>query len=197
MFEQPQSSRAWNLTEVVKMTYQDGVLKTTFHQCMYGLEASDELGTAPAYKPTSVLTNHPALAEVLQQRCRGGHRHVQLVGKHACTRAAVYPRGLCTAVLKGVHAIKKELEESVLELKKIESLEECDFQSRPEDVLFEVELEDMCEQDPSTWESLAAQRWQEFSHYTVARGPAAPGETLDSTTGEILDPLKVQEGCDE
>ena len=31
----------------------------------------------------------------------------------------------------------------------------------PEDVLYEVELEDMCEQDPSTWEDLASQRWHE------------------------------------
>ena len=55
----------------------------------------------------------------------------------------------------------------------------------------------MCEQDPSTWESLATQRWQEYSHDQGARVPAAPGEVLDSTTGETLDPIKVQEGCDE
>ena len=41
IFEQPQSSRAWSLNEVVKLTYCDGVAKTTFHQCMYGLEARD------------------------------------------------------------------------------------------------------------------------------------------------------------
>ena len=62
LFEQPQSSRAWNINEVVQMTYRSHVIKTSFHQCMYGLEASDHLGTAPAYKPTSVLSNHPALA---------------------------------------------------------------------------------------------------------------------------------------
>ena len=31
IFEQPQSSRAWSLNEVVKMTYCEGVGKTTFH----------------------------------------------------------------------------------------------------------------------------------------------------------------------
>ena len=40
IFEQPQSSRAWSLNEVVNMTYRDGVAKTTFHQCMYGLVSS-------------------------------------------------------------------------------------------------------------------------------------------------------------
>jgi len=102
IFEQPQSSRAWNLDEVVAMMHKDGVNKSTFHQCMYGLMARDELGMAPAYKPTSVLTNHHALVEVLHQRCSGGHRHAQLVGKHACSHAAVYPAGLCNAVVKGI-----------------------------------------------------------------------------------------------
>ena len=41
IFEQPQSSRAWSLDEVVRMSHQDGVVRTTFHQCMYGLMARD------------------------------------------------------------------------------------------------------------------------------------------------------------
>ncbi len=68
VFEHPQSSPAWSLKEVVQMTYRDGVANTTFHRCMYGLETRDHQGSAPAYKPTSVLTNHTALAEVLQDR---------------------------------------------------------------------------------------------------------------------------------
>ena len=52
-----------------------------------------------------------------------------------------------------------------------------------------MELGDMCEQDPSTWENLADQRWQEYSQ--------SFGETVDSTTGEVLDPTKVQAGCNE
>lgn len=100
VFEQPQSSRAWNLESVIELTTREGVLKTIFHQCMYGLVSWGELGLAPAYKPTSMLTNHSALAEFLQTKCAGGHRHVQLLGKHACSKAAVYPPGLCAAVVK-------------------------------------------------------------------------------------------------
>ena len=48
------------------MTYTENVIKTTFHQCMYGLMGVDREGPAPAYKPTSVLTNNVALAGVLQ-----------------------------------------------------------------------------------------------------------------------------------
>ena len=47
----------------------------------------------------------------------------------------------------------------------------------------------MCEKDPSTWEDLATQKWQEYSQFS--------NEPVDSTTGEILDPSKVQAGCDE
>ena len=54
-----------------------------------------------------------------------------------------------------------------------------------DDFLFEIELEDMCEEDPSTWEELAHERW------TEATWPAE--ETRDSTSGELLDPKKVHE----
>ena len=47
----------------------------------------------------------------------------------------------------------------------------------------------MCEQGPSTWEDLASQRWYDYSQVS--------NEAVDSTTGEILDPAKVQAGCDE
>ena len=73
------------------MATQMGVQSTNFHQCMYGLEAcDDELGLAPAYKPTTVLTNHEALPEVHENWCTGGHRHVHLIGKHAWPKAATY-----------------------------------------------------------------------------------------------------------
>ena len=93
IFEQPQSSRAWSLNEVVQMVYCDGITKTTFHQCMYGLVSTDHQGVAPAYKPTSVLTHHLALAEILQEGCSGDHRHAQFIGNEACSRAACYQMG--------------------------------------------------------------------------------------------------------
>ena len=126
IFEQPQSSRAWSLNEVVKMTYRDGVGKTTFHQCMYGLETRDGQGSAPAFKPTSVLTNHSALIEVLQERCNGGHRHAQLIGKSACAQAARYPPGLCSAIVKGIQIIKGKRIEIDHALEMIEKARQSD-----------------------------------------------------------------------
>ncbi len=57
------------------------------------------------------------------------------------------------------------------------------------DFLFEIELNDMCEQDPSTWEELANQQWGE------SEWPAE--EARDSTSGELLEPKKVHGGCQE
>ena len=47
----------------------------------------------------------------------------------------------------------------------------------------------MCEEYPSTWAELANQKWDESTW------PAE--ETRDSTSGELLDPKKVHEGCQE
>ena len=89
------------------------------------------------------MTNHNALLEVLQKRCTGGHRHVQLVGKQACSRAAVYPRGLCDAVVKVVQVVKKEREEMITAPEKAFETGVTRSIGRPEDVLCEVELEDI------------------------------------------------------
>ncbi len=108
-------------------------------------------------------------------------------------------------MVKGIQVIKRRLEERAATQKTLEEAGRCmregvatvtgahptadSIDICPEDVLYEIEVEDMCEQDPSTWENLASQRWQEHSQFF--------GETVDSTTGEILDPAKVQAGCDE
>ena len=84
VLEQPLTSRAWSLEPVTKLMVTKSVISTDVHQCMYGLTAVDHLGSAPAYKPTRVLTSHPALAEALTRRCDGSHRHAKLIGKSAC-----------------------------------------------------------------------------------------------------------------
>ena len=55
--------------------------------------------------------------------------------------------------------------------------------------MFEVELEDMCEEEPSMWEDLDEKEWNEYKSLL--------GEIHDSTTGEVLGPSKVKEGCAE
>ena len=108
------------------MTTKQDAWVTTMQQCMYGLKTTDAQGEASAYKPTTIVTNHEALAGALSRKCMGGHRHAHLVGKTACTKAAQYPREMCEAVLKAVAVIKKSVEETQL---------------------MSVEREDMCEND--------------------------------------------------
>ena len=146
-------------------------------------------GYRPAYKPTRVMGSSPSLVEALSARCAGGHRHAQRIGKQACSRAAAYPRGLCDAIVKGIQIVTSKKEEILAVQKKMVDLGVRPFTAFSEDVLFEAELEDMCEQDPSAWEQLANDQW--------ASAWGSPGETLDSTTGETLDPAKVEEGCQE
>ena len=56
-------------------------------------------------------------------------------------------------------------------------------------MLFEAELEDMCEEEPTTWEDIVeGELWGD--NHTL-------GGTCDSVTREAMDPKKVQEGCDE
>ncbi len=71
---------------------------------------------APILKPTGFLSNSAKTLQALDRRCTGrggecsrplGGRHVALEGRIA-SDAAIYPRGLCRAVLRGVAAQLRE-----------------------------------------------------------------------------------------
>ena len=125
ILEQPSTSRAWSEHEsVMKLRITEGVIETEFHQCMYGLTTVDWQGSAPAKKPTRVITSHPALAGALTRRCDGRLRHAQLVGKSACSRAAQYPHEMCRAILIATEVIKKGNEELVSYLTHCEETQE-------------------------------------------------------------------------
>ncbi len=50
--------------------------------------------------------------------------------------------------------------------------------------------EDICEEGPNVWEQKTVDReWNDYVH--------SQGEAQDSVSGEVLDPKKVKEGCDE
>ena len=91
------------------------------------------------------------------------------MGKTACTKAAEYPKEMCTEVLKAVAVIKKGIEETQL---------------------YGVDREDMCEDDEVTEQAFeAAVPWcgQDYFYEGLR----------DSSTGEELDASKVRAGCDE
>ena len=87
------------------------VLRVRGDQCQYGAEIKHgEHKGQPITKPSGFMTNSPAVARALSLRCSGsngecsrpqGGRHQLCSGRHA-KDAAVYPRGLCRAILRGV-----------------------------------------------------------------------------------------------
>ena len=79
----------------------------------------------------------------------------------------------CRAVAKGVDLIKKK-EDNMREALSLDS---------SNDVLFGAELEDLSEEDPKVWESLA----EEEGH----NSRNLQGKTRDNTTGEVRDPGRV------
>ena len=85
----------------------------------------------------------------------------------------------------GIQVVTRKNEEILEVQKKMIELGGRSLTTSSEDVLFEAELEDMCEQDPSAWEQVANDQ--------CASAWGSPGETRDSTTGETLDPAKVEE----
>ena len=89
------------MPEVQEILDVPDVQKTTAHLCMYGMKSHDEHGVAPCKKPTGFMTNSPALAQHLSDKCDGRHRHAILIGGKP-TYAEVYPPELCAAILRGV-----------------------------------------------------------------------------------------------
>ena len=113
LHERPSHATSWALPSVQRIARSPGVIRTDADQCQYGAEVKQgQRKGDPIKKPTGFLTNSTGVAECLSQRCTGrlgecsrpeGGRHHQCSGVHA-RDAAIYPRELCRAVLKGIKA---------------------------------------------------------------------------------------------
>ena len=69
--------------------------------CMFGMRSKDQIGEAPAKKPTKFMTNSLELYKILNRKCDGScPRHVHLMEGRA-KAAAIYPKKLCRAVIQG------------------------------------------------------------------------------------------------
>ncbi len=102
--EHPAHATSWREAAVLKLRADPRVAGVVGDQCRYGLRARGSDGRLmPALKPTRFLSSSPFILEELSLRCRGVHRHQQLIGGRA-SAAAVYPPGLCRAILRGAQA---------------------------------------------------------------------------------------------
>ena len=75
---------------------------------MYGQVSPDDAGVVrPVEKPTTFMTNSPAMERFLNKRCTLAHQHTQLFGKWRTEGAQVYPRGLVDAIVSGIKLQKE------------------------------------------------------------------------------------------
>jgi len=130
LLEHPRTSRAWQEEEVKQLAEEEGVYTCHIDMCAYGMQ----VGGGPNLKPTTFLTNSKEIAMELQRRCARDHEHVHLIGGKA-KEAAIYPRALCEAVVRGFRNYLKKKNGKVVE--------------KPEEVtvLFEVFAEDDLEDE--------------------------------------------------
>lgn len=104
LFEHPLGSKAWEEPEMQELMELEGVHVCVLDQCAYG-QCVD--GGFLNKKPTMCLTDSPRIAAELRRRCDGNHQHQHLLGGRA-KLAAVYPPGLCKAVVRGLRAHLRE-----------------------------------------------------------------------------------------
>ena len=102
LHEHPASASSWAEPCMQKLRSAHGVHEVVGDQCRFGLLSPGEQGKpGPAKKPTRFLSSAGCVLRALGQRCLGDHAHVRLLHGRAAA-AAVYPRGLCRAILRGI-----------------------------------------------------------------------------------------------
>ena len=83
--EHPMQATSWNTECIRNVLRQPGVQLVRLDMCQYGLVTKEG---APAMKPTFLMTNSTAVAEMMAARCDGSHQHQQLLDGRA--RAAQF-----------------------------------------------------------------------------------------------------------
>ena len=102
LHEHPATASSWRERIVMRLRHDDRVGEVVGDQCRYGLQTAGPNGERrPAKKPTRFLSSAAAILEQLSLRCRGVHRHQPLLGANRAGAAAIYPPGLCRAILAG------------------------------------------------------------------------------------------------
>ena len=102
LLEHPATATSWQEPGMQDLCSRPGVSVMVGDQCRYGLQARGKDGVpGPAMKPTKFASSAIEVLRELGQRCKRNHEHVPFVSGRAAA-AAVYPPGLCRAILKGI-----------------------------------------------------------------------------------------------
>ena len=128
VLEHPETSRAWDLACTKKLLHSSRLFRAKFHMCAHGMTSQDSQGQGLVLKPTVMMTNAVSVAEQVERRCEGNHRHVTLLDGRA-KKAEEYPVLLSDRLLKGL-IIETRARQELLGLNSVDYEDMCD----PEDV---------------------------------------------------------------
>ena len=113
LHEHPQFASSWALPCMKELARQPGVAVIAADQCQFGatVPQGPDRGR-PVKKPTGFMSNSLEILRSLGRRCQGKHGECSRSegGRHApcsgstCKAMAIYPRGLCRAMLHGLTA---------------------------------------------------------------------------------------------
>ena len=138
--ENPLSSMAWRLEDLVKFVEESDCYVADFHQCRLGLKGRTG---KPHRKATRMVSSSKILADNLDGlRCQRDHQHEPVIGgAHVTGPSGHYPIGLARALVSSMEKqfefeSKKQNEVSVAELG------EEDFQEDEEEILREGAAEE-------------------------------------------------------
>ena len=104
LHEQPAHAKSWVIPEVREMMADAGVTVVGVDQCMYGLKTKGQRKGEwlPAKNSTCFMTNIWHIAQRLQERCDGNHKHQAIIGGGRSQEGQVYSEGLCRAICEGL-----------------------------------------------------------------------------------------------
>ena len=83
----PTTATSWSEHAVQKIIKQKGVKKIVSDMCAFGMYKNDTGIDQLVKKPAAFMTNRAQIAQRLQRRCPGDHRHVGLIGGSRAKRA--------------------------------------------------------------------------------------------------------------
>ena len=101
LHEHPASARSWQTEVVQDIMHRRGVRVVRGDMCTFEMQQTDSEGIGYIKKATKFMTNAEYIADRLDQRCKGDHRHTQLISGRA-NQAEIYPDKLCNTILKGL-----------------------------------------------------------------------------------------------
>ena len=133
LHEHPRSAVSWEVPCMKSLIEDPRVCKVKADMCQFGMKSTDQLGEAYVKKPTTFLTNSLEMSKSLSRRCTPGeHRHVHLMEGRAAA-AAIYPPGLCRAVLKGITKQARVDRGNLMSFKCVDDVNEvCQVEFEPE-----------------------------------------------------------------